>query len=165
MNEKLRKSIVSGVFAAMIFVLTMFVKFPVGPGYIHFADSLVYVCSALIGPFGILAGAIGEGLADAVGGFAVYVPFTVVIKIIIALPFALSSYKEEKILTVKNILFSVLALFVSTAGYIVADRVVAGQGFAFTYMWINIVQGIASSFVFAIIAAAFDRINIRKKLF
>lgn len=165
MNKKLRTAVVTGVFTAMIFVLTMFVKFPIGFGYIHFADSLIYLCSALIGPFGILAGAIGEGLADAVGGFAVYVPFTVAIKLIIALPFALCSYKKEKLLTAQNILFSVLALFVSTAGYIVADRVVAGQGFAFTYMWINIVQGIASSLVFALIAAAFDRINIRKKLF
>ncbi|MBR4242126.1 MAG: ECF transporter S component [Eubacterium sp.] len=165
MNDKLRKTVFCGVITAMIFVLTMFVKIPIGAGYIHFADSLMYACTALTGVWGLIAGAFGEALADAVGGYAVYIPFTIVIKILIALPFAVFSVKCEKILTVKNILFTLLGAVITVVGYIIADTVVAGKGFALTYAWMNIVQGLASSVFFILIAAAFDKMNIRKKFF
>ena len=164
MNDKLRKAVASGVFCAMIFVLTMFVKIPIGAGYVHLGDSILYICSSLLGPFGIIAGAIGEALADAVGGFAVYVPFTLVIKVLIALPFALFSTKTEKLLTVKNIIFTIIAMIISVLGYALADYFVAGQGMAIPYMWMNVVQGLASAASFAIIAAAFDKMKIRNKI-
>ena len=164
MNKNVRKTVINGVFCAMIFVLTMFVKVPVGAGYIHLADTLVYISAALLGPFGIAAGAIGEALADAVGGFAVYVPFTIVIKILIALPFAVFSAKHEKLLTKKNILFTVLAMLISVFGYAIADYIVAGQGMAIPYIWMNFVQGVASTACFAVFAAALDKIKIRNKI-
>ena len=164
MNGKLRKTVISGVFCAMIFVLTMFVKIPVGAGYIHFADTLVYIGSALLGPIGMVAGAIGEALADAVGGFAVYVPFTLIIKVLIALPFAIFSTKTEKLLTIKNILFTVLAMVITVFGYAIADYFVAGQGMAIQYIWMNIVQGIASTVFYVAFSAALDKIKIRKRI-
>ena len=164
MNKKLRKTVISGVLCAMIFVLTMFVKIPIGAGYIHFADTLVYIGSALLGPWGMIAGALGEALADAVGGFAVYVPFTIIIKVLISLPFVLFSLKTEKLLTVKNVLFSVLAMLISVVGYAFADYIVAGQGMAIPYIWMNFVQGIASTACFAVFAAALDKIKIRNRI-
>ena len=164
MNDKLRKAVASGVFCAMIFVLTMFVKIPIGAGYVHLGDSILYVCASLLGPFGVIAGAIGEALADAVGGFAVYVPFTLIIKVLISLPFAIFSTKTEKLLTVKNLLFTIIAMVISVLGYALADYIVAGQGMAIPYMWMNVVQGLASTAAFAIIAAAFDKMKIRNKI-
>ena len=44
--------------------------------------SIVYLSSLIIGPWAILAGMIGEGLADVAGSYVIYAPATVVIKAI-----------------------------------------------------------------------------------
>ena len=54
-------------FAALIFVVTVFLKIPAASGYVHIGDSLIYLASLIIGPWAMLAGAIGEGLADIAG--------------------------------------------------------------------------------------------------
>ena len=88
MNKNLKKITVTGLFSAMIFVLTMFVKVTVPSGYVHLGDAMIYICAVLLGsPWALIAGALGEGLADVAGGFAAYAPATVIIKIIIAFLF------------------------------------------------------------------------------
>ena len=164
MNDKLRKTIISGVFCAMIFVLTMFVKFPVASGYVHFGDALVYICASLLGPWGILAGAIGEGIADISGGFAVYFPATVAVKALIALPFAFFNYKNDKILNVKSCLFSLLSGAITVFGYFIADLII-DKTYAFVDIPGNVIQAVGSAVIFIIIAAAFDKAKIKNKLF
>ncbi|MBE6741995.1 MAG: hypothetical protein E7570_06780 [Ruminococcaceae bacterium] len=164
MNKKLRKAITSGVFCAMIFVLTMFVKFPVASGYVHFGDALIYVCASLLGPWGIIAGAIGEGLADVAGGFAVYFPATVIVKALIALPFSLFNFKNEKLLSVKSGLLTIPSGLITVAGYFIADMII-DKAYALVDIPGNLIQAAGSAVIFIIISAAFDKANIRNKLF
>ena len=64
MNKNVKKLAFAGVFAAMTFVLTFFVKVPVASGYVHFGDAIIYICACFLGgPWAMLAGAIGAGLA------------------------------------------------------------------------------------------------------
>ena len=163
MNNKLRKTIISGVFTAMIFVLTMFVKFPVASGYVHFGDALVYICASLLGPWGIVAGAIGEGLADVAGGFAAYFPATVVVKALIALPFALFNTKNEKILSMKSGLFTLLSGAVTVLGYFIADLLI-DKAYAVVDIPGNVIQALGSAIIFVVIAAAFDKAKIKNKI-
>lgn len=163
MNDKLRKTIISGVFTAMIFVLTMFVKFPVASGYVHFGDALVYICASLLGPWGIVAGAIGEGLADVAGGFAAYFPATVVVKALIALPFAIFNTKSEKILSVKSGLFTLISGAITVIGYFLADLII-DKSYAVVDIPGNIVQALGSAIIFIVIAAAFDKAKIKNKI-
>ena len=164
MNKNLKKSIVSGVFCAMIFVLTMFVKFPVASGYVHFGDALIYICSSVIGPWGIIAGALGEGIADIAGGFAIYFPATVIVKALIAVPFAFFNNKNEKILSIKSSVFTLVSGAVTVFGYFVADLII-DKAYAVADIPGNVIQALGSAVLFIIIAAAFDKSKIKNKLF
>ncbi len=69
------------LFSALVCVLTIFVQIPWGKGYINFGDALIFLAASLLGPMGgMISGAIGSSLADIFSGFAVYAPFTFVVK-------------------------------------------------------------------------------------
>jgi uncharacterized membrane protein len=68
---------------ALTTTATMAVRIPVPRtgGYINMGDSVVYVAALLFGPVsGLVAGGIGSALADLLGGYGVYAPFTLIIK-------------------------------------------------------------------------------------
>jgi uncharacterized membrane protein len=68
---------------ALTAAVTMAVRIPVPRtgGYINLGDAVVYVTALLFGPvYGLVAGGIGSSLADFLGGYGVYAPFTLVIK-------------------------------------------------------------------------------------
>ena len=60
---------VTGLFAAMIYVLTAWLHIPTGAGYTHAGDGLIYLAASMLPtPYAMAAGAIGAGLADLIGG-------------------------------------------------------------------------------------------------
>ena len=163
MNKNLKKITLTGVFSAMIFVLTMFVKVTVPSGYVHFGDALIYVCAVLLGsPWAMIAGALGEGLADVAGGFAMYAPATVIIKVIIAFLFSLCK-NENKLLTVKSGIMTLPAALVTVGGYFAADMII-DKSYAFVDIPGNIIQGVGSAVIFIVIAAMLDKAKIIKKV-
>lgn len=163
MNKNLKKITLTGVFSAMIFVLTMFVKVTVPSGYVHFGDAMIYVCAVLLGsPWAMIAGALGEGLADVAGGFAMYAPATVIIKAIIAFLFSLCK-NENKLLTVKSGIMTLPAALVTVGGYFAADMII-DKSYAFVDIPGNIIQGVGSAVIFIVIAAMLDKAKIIKKV-
>ena len=163
MNKNLKKITLTGVFSAMIFVLTMFVKVTVPSGYVHFGDAMIYVCAVLLGsPWAMIAGALGEGLADVAGGFAMYAPATVIIKVIIAFLFSLCK-NENKLLPVKSGIMTLPAALVTVGGYFAADMII-DKSYAFVDIPGNIIQGVGSAVIFIVIAALLDKAKIIKKV-
>ncbi|MBQ7595293.1 MAG: ECF transporter S component [Clostridia bacterium] len=163
MNKNLKKITVTGLFSAMIFALTMFVKVTVPSGYVHLGDAMIYICAVLLGsPWALIAGALGEGLADVAGGFAAYAPATVIIKIIIAFLFSLTK-NDKKLLTVKSGVMTVPAAIVTVGGYFFADMLI-DKTYAFVDIPGNIVQGVGSAAIFIVIAAALDKAGIIKRI-
>ncbi|MDQ7819520.1 MAG: ECF transporter S component [Armatimonadota bacterium] len=68
---------------ALVAAATLAVRIPVPAtqGYINLGDSMVYVSALLFGPLaGALAGGVGSALADVIGGYVRFAPFTLVIK-------------------------------------------------------------------------------------
>ena len=66
-NMKIKKLVLSGLFAAIICVTTMFPHLPVGVngGYVHIGDTFIYLAASLLSPaYAVAASAIGSGLAD-----------------------------------------------------------------------------------------------------
>ena len=64
---------VTGLFAAMIYVLTAWLHIPTGAGYTHAGDGLIYLAASMLPtPYAMAAGAIGAGLADGLSGFVVW---------------------------------------------------------------------------------------------
>lgn len=74
--------VITSILAALVFVATMFIniKLPFGQGgLIHLGTSMLLITSILFGPKkGALAGAIGMGLFDIVGGWLIWAPTTII---------------------------------------------------------------------------------------
>lgn len=73
----------TGLCAALVAVLTRVVQFPTPAtqGYINVGDAAIFVTAILFGPIvGGLAGGVGSSLADILGGYLHWAPFTLVIK-------------------------------------------------------------------------------------
>lgn len=82
----LQKLTLTALFIALTFTLTFFPSIEVGVGFIHLGDIPIYLSAMLIDPWtGALVGAIGGSLADLLKGYAVYIPFTIVAKVLEAL--------------------------------------------------------------------------------
>lgn len=164
MKSNVKKMAFTGVFAAMIFVLTYVVKVPVASGYVHFGDALIYICACFLGtPWALIAGAIGEGLADIIGGYAIYAPATIIVKALIAIPFVLASKNSEKIFNLKSALMTIPAGIITVGGYFVADLII-DKSYAIIDIPGNVIQAVGSAIIFVVIALAFDVTKIKKKI-
>ena len=72
---------ITGLMAAMVFVGTYFFKIPSTFGYTHLGDCMIILTVCLFGTRrGMLAGSIGAGLADLIGGYPVWVIPTMFMK-------------------------------------------------------------------------------------
>lgn len=80
---KTREVTLTALLIALTAVATMVIRLPVPQteGYLNLGDSMVYIAALLFGPgTGLLAGGIGSALADLLGGYTQFAPYTLVIK-------------------------------------------------------------------------------------
>lgn len=90
-DKKLRYMVTAAVMAALTFVATTVVRIPAPTGgYVHLGDGLVLLCGWVLGPWwGGAAAGLGSMLVDLLGGYASFVPGTLVIKFLDAMAAAL----------------------------------------------------------------------------
>lgn len=82
-RQKTFDLIITAMLAALVFVSTFFlnIKLPIAAngGLVHLGTAMLFIASILFGPKkGALAGAIGMGIFDIVGGWLVWAPITIV---------------------------------------------------------------------------------------
>ncbi len=68
---------------ALVAAATLAIRIPVPAtqGYINLGETVIYLTALLLGPVhGLVAGGLGSALADLVGGYVQFAPFTLVIK-------------------------------------------------------------------------------------
>jgi len=73
----------SAVMAALVCVATMLIQVPIPAtkGFFNLGDAMVMVAGLAFGPIvGAIAGGLGSSLADFLGGWYTWVPFTLIIK-------------------------------------------------------------------------------------
>jgi len=136
--------------AALVAVATMFVQIPMpaGQGYANVGDAAIFVLSALFGPvIGLAAGGIGSALADVLTGYAVWAPFTLVIKGLegwIAGRIAHEAFRARGVTPRVLAGFALAALWMM-AGYLLAGAALAGS-FAASLAGVplNLFQAVAS---------------------
>ena len=145
MHDRLRKIIISALFAALTFCATLVTKIPTTYGYVHLGDSIVLLSGWLLGPvFGTLAAALGSALSDLLGGYPTYILPTLIIKGLMAL----IAWVMMRIVGKKGILFTILSGIVSgivmVAGYYLVEATFLGYGFAGALVSVvpNIVQAV-----------------------
>jgi uncharacterized membrane protein len=79
----LKTTSLNAVFTALVAIATLLIRVPVPAtqGYINLGDAVVIAAALLMGPrTGLIAGGIGSALADWMGGYAHWAPFTLIIK-------------------------------------------------------------------------------------
>ena len=154
---------ISGIFAALVFVITAYLHIPTYNGYVHCGDGLIFLAACILPmPYSIVVGALGAILADLLTGFAIWAPGSMLIKGALA---ALFSYKAKKILTTKNLIMLLPAALISVAGYYLYEALITGN-FVSPLAGIpaSIIQAVASSIVFVVSGVAMDKYNIKEKM-
>lgn len=124
--KKTKTLVLTALFSALIFIFTAYIfHIPIGTGggYVHFGDSFIFIAATMLPfPYALFAGAIGAGLADFISGAAVWIPFTIIIKPLMAICF---TSKGDKILGNKrNIAAPVFAGIICLAGYYLAESII-----------------------------------------
>ena len=163
--------VIAAMFAAMIAVTTAFVqiKTPTG-GYVHLGDSMIYLTASFLPlPYAVAAAAVGGGIAD----LLVY-PETIIYTVIIkALNAVFFSSKSDKLLTKRNALMTIPSGLVTVIGYslsklirmlLAGDSIQSAIANALWKMPENAIQATASALIFLLVAAAFDKADIKKRM-
>lgn len=166
-KSKLRLIVLTGLFAAIIFVFTFTFKIPspFGHGYIHIGDSMNYLASCILPfPFGIIAGSIGGALSDLVGGYFVYILPTLIIKAFNSSCFYLLHSRGKKIISVRSIIAVILSSFVTIFGYGFVSVILYGTAGFVANLGENAVQAAGSLIVFIIIGITFDKTELTEKI-
>jgi len=115
-SKRLLNIIFAGLAAAVIFLMTYYLKLPQALGYIHLGDAAIVAFSMFLTPTAAFASAaIGSSMADVlVPAYAIYTPFTFVIKGINALIVSSLSRKiNSELAAAIGGVFMVLGYFVS----------------------------------------------------
>lgn len=163
--------VIAAMFAAMIAVMTAFIKINTFQGYVHLGDSMIYlVASFLPLPYAIAAAAIGGGMADILSGYADIAVYTIIIKALNAVFF---SAIGDKILTKRNALMTIPSGLVTVIGYSISkfirvllagDSIQSATTNALLKIPENTAQAVVSALIFIAIAAAFDKADIKKRM-
>ena len=155
----------TGLMAAMITIMTAYIcHIPVGVngGYIHFGDSLIYLAATILPtPYALAAAAIGGGFADLLTA-PMWTLATVIIKMLITIPF---TYKSAKIITLRNIIATLIAYVISGSCYFFAEYILFGSfsGAFLASMSGSLIQSGGSAIFFIIFGLALDKAHIKAK--
>lgn len=161
----------SAMFTALITVATAFIKVPHPFGYTHAGDAFVYLSACnLPTPYGIIASALGGGLADLISGYPQWILPTMIIKSLNAVPFVLCRYflkksnKDIKIINIPNIIMLVPTTAITTLGYFVANYLIYGIGGAMAELAIWWVQPTMAAVLFVLIGLGLDALGFKQKM-
>lgn len=163
-SRQIRLLTSTAIFAAMITLMTAYIcHVPVGTngGYVHFGDGLIYIAATLLPtPYALAAAAIGGGLADLLTAPMWTIP-TIIIKMIITIPF---SNKSQKIITPRNVIATVIAFILSGTGYYIAEAILFGTETAFLMSLSgSLVQSGGSAIVFIIFGLFLDKLGFKNR--
>lgn len=170
-NISTRVIVLTALFAALTTVLTMTVKIPTITGYVHAGDSMIYLGACILpGPFGIIAGAIGGGLADLLSGYPHWIIPSIIIKSLNALPFVIACYiqkkrnKNDRITNPLTFAAIVPASLVTIFGYFFAHVIMKGWPAGFAGLPNECVQAVAAAIIFAALGFGLDGMKFKTKV-
>lgn len=150
-----------GMLAALIFVATYFVKLPMAltNGYVHLGDGFILLAASLVGWAAVPAAAVGSMLADLMGGYAIYLLPTFLIKGAVAAVAVLALRRKHEWLRVLGL---ILAEAVMVGGYFIAEWLFLGYGFgaAVGSLLGNTLQGLSGVVVGLLLIPLLKRVKM-----
>ncbi len=150
-----RKLTYGGLIGALVFLGTYILSFPIPNGYLNLGDGIILISSVILGPYAAVPAAIGSILADFSSGYAMYIPFTFVIKALVA--FVPAMLLKGKKISWKTLIFPfTLAELIMVSGYFIADTILWDLG-GIAAVPFNLLQGL-----FGLIIGTFGSIMVLK---
>ena len=166
-NRKLKLTIISALFAALICVATMVVKIPTPlNGYINLGDCVILVAAfTLPCGYGFLAAGIGSCLADILSGYTAYAPATFVIKgfmvLVVCLVTKLLKVKKPNFVKVVS---GVLAELTMVLGYYIFEGFMYGFVPSLANIPMNLIQGVAGLVLAVVLIKVLEKQKLIEKL-
>ena len=162
-RKDLRLMCISGIFAALVFVVTAYLHIPTYNGYVHIGDAFIFLAACILPtPYAVGVGAMGAMLADVLTGYAIWAPGSIVIKALSAMLF---SCKAKKIVSLRNTLMLIPTTAICAGGYYIYEVIITGSFLgALSGIPGSLIQSLASSIVFVLVGAAMDKMNLRSKI-
>ncbi len=171
-NSNVVKLVMSALFAALVCVFTMI---PTGipsltGGYIHLGDCFVLIAGWFLGPvYGALAAGIGSAMTDIIGGYLIYAPATLIIKMLMAV---IAAYAIKISNANKGVVFSlrllggIAAEIFMALGYFLYSATVMSYGWAGSAIEIpnNLIQGGIGIAAGIILAQIIDSTGVLRKI-
>ena len=154
---------ISGIFAALVFVVTAYLHIPTYNGYVHIGDAFIFLAACILPtPYAVGVGAMGAMLADVLTGYAIWAPGSIMIKALSAMLF---SSKTKKIVSLRNTLMLIPTTAICAGGYYIYEVIITGSFIgALAGIPGSLVQSVASGIVFVLAGAAMDKMNLRNKI-
>ena len=170
-NTTTKELCIIALLIALVCAATMAITIPIPAtsGYVHLGDSVILICSVFFGSgYGLAAGGIGSALADCLGGYAHWAPFTLVIKGVMGYIIGrVSDYNggRGKFFSLRNMAASFLGVAWMVFGYFLGGAAIKGS-FAVSLASVpaNVVQGAGGLIIFIVIGYALDKAEIYKYL-
>ena len=137
-SANIRELIQIGLMSALVYVATAAINVPIGPGgVIHLGDSMVFVAAILLGwKNAAISGAIGMTIFDLLSPYAIWAPYTFVIKGIMGAIAGLISHSSKR--NGKSFVWNIIAIIISGVWMI------TGYYFAEAIIYSNILSPLAS---------------------
>lgn len=140
---------ITGLLIALIFIGTFAIQVPMPfsqGGLIHAGDLVFFTVCLLFGPRrSALSGALGMGLFDLLSPYAIWAPFTFVIRLIMG--FVISGAAGDGRKVSRNLFALLLGLPILLGGYYIAEAILYGN-------WIAPVQSLSGNLAQWLIGAA-----------
>ena len=153
---------VTAMFAALIYAATAFLHIPAINGYVHLGDALIYLAASVLPiPYGRIAAGLGGFLADALTGYMIFAPGTLIVKVLLTIAF---TSKREKMICPRNLIAVLIAFPITIGGYFLYSWIVFDFASAFAEILSNLGQAAGSAVLYIVLAFALDRIGFKKKL-
>ena len=152
----------TGLFTALVFVVTAYLHIPTVNGYVHVGDGVIYLAACILPtPCAVFVGATGALLADCLTGFAIWAPGSVIIKALGALLF---SSKSKKIITLRNLLALFPATVICIGGYYLYEALIFWNFISpISGLLASLTQSVASALLFVVVGLSIDKTNFKSK--
>lgn len=164
-NKSIKKLVYISLMTALITVGTMVIQIPMPAtkGYINIGDSFIFLSATILGPFaGFISGGIGSALSDLLAGYAVWAPWTFVIKGFEGFIVGFLMKRTDNII-LRIVIFSIASIWM-VLGYYLAGSLMFGFKASLGDVPGNIAQGISSIIIGSILVTALLGIKYFKDL-
>ncbi len=141
-DERVKRMALGGLLSCLVLLATWQLKvlLPLGVGYVHLGDGVIFLSSMLLGNYAAVIASIGSVLADLLVGASAYIPATLIIKALMGLVAALLFRSGKHI---RNLLAFALAEVIMVGGYFAYEIIISNWGLALTTIGPNLLQGAA----------------------